>query len=69
MNTQKFLPGPPGDEFGDQQLVAPSSPPADYLSTENGLETVTVTAHRETDWGPWLMLAAVAGAVWYLTSD
>jgi hypothetical protein len=69
VNTQKFLPSPPGDEFGNQQLVAPSAPPADFLTTENEIEIVTVTASRPSDWGPLWMIAAIVGAVWYLTSD
>jgi hypothetical protein len=69
MNTQKLLPSPPGDEFGDQQLVAPSAPEAPFVTDENGLETVTVTAAREIDWGKVWFAVAVVGAVWYLTRE
>lgn len=69
MGVQKLLPGPPGDDTGEQQLIIPPSAPPSDVTVEDGLETVTVTATPLTDWGKVWFFVAVAGAIWYLASD
>lgn len=48
-------------------MSAPLSPGG--TTVENGIETVTVSAPRETDWGKYLLIFAIASLGAYLLAQ